>query len=154
MEMTLGKALRYRKRVAEWIARCNRRITEGNRLLVGAEPICNVDEELRRRAVLVQHLVDLKTAIEDANGPVRRLIKEVSELKAEVALLRGLPTQSGASLEGFSETPVEFTVAVGQDEADRRIDDLESEIDLAHEKLDTFNATTTIIIPDLRVNDP
>lgn len=101
------------------------------------ELILNVDSKLNE-------LVELKTKIHIANGPVYGKIFRMAELKSHVSKLSGLDCSSGKQ-KSWGDT--EYTNKVSEIrivDRDYLIKMAETEIETLQDELDEFNATTNI----------
>lgn len=94
--VTLAKALKMKNRLKGEIDRLSGDVERYARQPKDRDPNLRVDaaELWEERSDLVDRLIMLKTAIAKANGPILWDIFTVSELKAEIALLRSLDPAS------------------------------------------------------------
>lgn len=64
-----------------------------------------------------------------------------------MTLLTGLNTKHGTVVEGYPTSgPVTYIAQFRKGEVDTMVTDLETRIDALQDKLDTFNATTTVAV--------
>jgi len=151
VKLTLAKALSYKKRVAGWIAKVNDKVQSSNSAVQGEEREEDIRALVQRREALVNHLIDLKVAVAQANAPIVGKIFRLSESKTEVDFWNGINTNHGTSASsyyGSGDAPV-YEAEVRRQEADQNAARLETQIDTIQSELDTFNHNTTIDIPDL-----
>ena len=146
LQITLAKALKLKNRLAGKIAKLTLTVQTYNSTQEAAERI-DVRAAYEQRADLVRRLTDLKHAIARANAPIQRDIFDLAELKAEVTLLAGLNTKHGTFLEGYPTAgTVAYVAQFRKADVDAMTDALETKIDALQDKLDTFNAQTTIAV--------
>lgn len=144
--VNLAKALKLKNRLAGRIAKLTQNVQNYNSTQEKAEQI-DVRAAYTERADLVRRLTDLKAAVALANAPVQRDIFLLAELKAEVTLLTGLNTKHGTVIEGYPTSgPVAYIAQFRKTEVDAMVADLEERIDALQDRLDAFNATTTIAV--------
>jgi hypothetical protein len=95
---------------------------------------------------LTNDLIVLKTQIHKANLPVYDKIFELSELKSQVKLLKGLNCSSGKVAGGrWGEgEPVIKHAEINIVEKDKMIKELESRIEKIQDELDQWNHNTLI----------
>ncbi len=95
---------------------------------------------------LSNDLIVLKTAIHKANAPVYSKIFELSELKNQVKMLKGLNCSSGKVAGGrWGEgEPVVKHAEINVVEKDNMVKNLEARIDQIQDELDQWNHTTLI----------
>ena len=94
----------------------------------------------------INELIDLKTAIHRANGPVYDKIFRLSELKSQVKNLRGLNCSEGKERNIYSRDsePIMKTAEISLLQRDEMVSNIEAEIEDIQEQLDIFNAKTEI----------
>jgi hypothetical protein len=146
--MTVAQALKHKNRLAQQISRLNEDIKASNSIVVDgvADLKDSVQEALVRRDSMVNELIAVKVAISVATEPVRRRIYELSELKAKIALLRGMSTKAGAVVDRYSRgESVTYMAQLKKFEVDDMVGVLEAEIDAIQEELDKFNHTTDVV---------
>ena len=141
--ISLAKALKLKNRIAGRVAQISQDIKTYNSRQEGAEVI-DIQRRWAERAALVARLVDLKSAISQANGPVQRVIYTLAESKALMALLNELNTQHGAVSQYHIQAPIHFVAQIRKEQVDQERRRLEREVDVLQEQLDRFNQLTTI----------
>jgi hypothetical protein len=142
VEVSLAKALKIKNRLAGRVAALSQDIKTYNSRQEGAEVI-DVQRRHAERAELVARLVDLKTAINQANQPVQHVIYTLAERKALLSLLGELNTQHGA-VSHYHQAAVNFVAQIRKEQVDEERLGLEREVDALQEQLDRFNQLTTI----------
>ena len=146
LNITLAKALKLKNRLAGKIAKLTQTVQLYNSTQQTAEQI-DVRTAFAERADLVRRLTELKHAVARANAPIQRDIFDLAELKAEVTLLAALNTKHGTFLEGYPTAgTVAYVAQYRKADVDAMTDALEARIDALQDKLDTFNAQTTIAV--------
>jgi hypothetical protein len=151
--MTLSRALRYKKRVIETIRSLETDISSNNSVVVGSEREVDVRVALQKRQAWVNHLVDLKLAIQDATKPMQRLVLELAEAKSEISFWNKLDTTNGVRKDryGYGDPEAKVEAEIRKAERDESVKVLQEKIDSYQTKLDDFNASTLIEVkaPDL-----
>src|SRR5262249_20696445 len=95
---------------------------------------------LKAREELVEALVGLKTAINEANREVQRDIYDLAEKKATAQFLAGLNTRHGPQPAVYpNTTEVHYVAALKKADVDALVVRLEKEIDQLQDRLDQFN---------------
>jgi hypothetical protein len=95
---------------------------------------------METREQLVEALVSLKTAINDANREAQRDIYLLAEKKATAQFLAGINTRHGLQPAVYpSTTEVHYVAALKKADVDALLARLETEIDQLQDKLDHFN---------------
>ena len=149
MKMTLAKALKHKKRVAQKIAQISDDIRHNNSILAVNESEVDVFALDAKRIELTDYLVTLKTAMHRASDAVRDKIFLLAELKASILFYRSVSTQHGkreAHRFGGGDEFVEHKATLRKDAVDHLVTDLEGRIDVIQDQLEEFNATTKIDI--------
>lgn len=100
-------------------------------------------DELEKSIQKMDELLDLKTKIHIANQPVYKLIFRLSELKALIRSLKGIPTTEGL-FKGYTDEPVRTVAEINEVELRELVKKYEDEIEDIQEKLDKHNLLTEI----------
>jgi len=152
--ITLAKALRCRKRLAGELDQARSQIAAYNSLPAGAERI-DVRTLFVRQREMVEQLVALKHGISQANndngGVVLDLILRQGEAKAELTWLASVPTRHGQYSE-YGDGQIDYVSEMRKAELDRRRVELTREVDDLQDRIDAYNARTTMVV-DRRVVD-
>ncbi len=139
-EITLGKALKVKNRLAGRLAKVQADIQAFNSVPTGQADQVNVPALLKTREELVGALVSLKTAINEANREAQRDIYDLAEKKATAQFLAGVNTRHGPQPAVYpNTTEVSYVAALKKADVDARTAGLEKEIDQLQDKLDQFN---------------
>ena len=139
-EITLGKALKIKNRLAGRLAKVQADIQAYNSVPDGQADQVNVLALMKSREELVGALVGLKTAINDANREAQRDIYDLAEKKATAQFLAGVNTRHGPQPAVYpNTTEVSYVAALKKADVDALTAGLEQEIDQLQDKLDQFN---------------
>jgi hypothetical protein len=146
-EITLGKALKIKNRLAGRLAKVQADIQAYNSVPGGQVNQVNVPALLRTREELAAALVSLKTAINDANRTAQRDICALAEKKATAAFLAGVNTRHGPQPPVYPSTvEVTYVAALKKADVDGLVARLETEIDQLQDRLDEFNHVHKIVV--------
>jgi hypothetical protein len=100
-------------------------------------------ERLRR---LQEAIVTVKAAIQRANVAVYEDVLRLAETKALVQMLTNLNTKHGSE-PGFNRVEYRFAATITKPETLEMIRRLEAQIDALQDKLNQYNAATTVELP-------
>jgi hypothetical protein len=146
--MKLSKALKVKNKLAGEIALAQRLINESNVTEGDNKSPHNVVELYGTLIEKQAALARLKGQIAVANGPIAYDIALMAELKARIAFLRSVPVKDGRFFSGGGyrqePTPIDYHSALKADEIERNIASLSQQIEALQDKVDEFNATTSI----------
>jgi hypothetical protein len=154
MNLTLARALSYKKRVAERLKQVETDVQTNNSVLAGQDRESDVLALIEERHRLVNHMIDLKVAIQQANGPIQRLILELAEMKSENDFFRRVPTLHGVRQNQYSYDPgqpntLNYESVLRKAEVDDLVKRNNIRIDKTQERLENHNHVTTITIEDI-----
>jgi hypothetical protein len=138
---SLSKALKIKSRLAGRFASLSATISIYNSMEEGRQgevDILALDKQKQEMAVA---LIQLKTAIYEANRGIYLTLNELSEKKSEVSFLSTLNTRHGAE-QGYNSEKTVYVAAISKQEVDRRVKKLEKEIDDLQDVVDKYNAET------------
>ena len=139
-EITLGKALKIKNRLAGRLAKAQADIQAYNSVPEGQADQVNVPALVQTREELVKALVDLKPAINDANREIQRDVYDLAEKKGTVQFLAGVCTRHGPLPAVYpSTTEINYVAALKKADVDALVARLEKEIDQLQDRLDQFN---------------
>lgn len=139
--LSLSKALKVKNRLAGRLAKVNLSIATYNCTVEGRKGEVDVKELDIQRTALVASLVDLKSSIYEANKGIYRSIILIGEKKGEIEFLNGLNTKHGSEPHGYQGTVVTYISVIQKVEVDKRVKQLEKEIDVIQDEIDGYNAT-------------
>jgi predicted nucleic acid-binding Zn-ribbon protein len=138
--LSLSKALKLKNRLAGRLAKTNLTIAQYNCTVDGRKDEVNIKELDTQRTALVAALVDLKTSIYEANKGIYRNIILIGEKKGEIEFLSGLNTKHGTEPHGYQSQQVTYVSVIQKTDVDKRVKQLEKEIDALQDKIDEYNA--------------
>lgn len=146
-EITLAKALKIKNRLAGRLAKVQCDIQTYNSVPAGQADQVDVPALLRTHEELVDAVIAIKTALNDANREVQRTIYELAETKGTLQLLNGINTRHGPQPAVYpSTTEVNYVAALKKADVDARVAALEKEIDRLQDQLDEFNHARTVAV--------
>ena len=139
-EITLAKALKIKNRLTGRLAKVQADIQAFNSVPEGQAGQVNVPALMQTREELVEALVSLKTAINEANRAAQRDIYDLAEKKATAQFLAAVNTRHGPQPALYpNTTEVSYVAALKKADVDGLVARLEKEIDRLQDKLDQFN---------------
>ena len=144
--ITISKALKFKNRLAARISQTSSDIQDYNSVIKDTDRDVDINAAMKDRARLVEALIKTKAAIFEANRKVYEDIVRISELKAEIVFLRTISTSHGPQSSYGSQDPIIHEAHLRKADVDKRVRELESDIDSIQDKLDAFNAETKIEI--------
>ena len=149
--VTLAKALSIKNRLAGRLSQARSNIEAYNSVPAGqrdddARATVDVRAEYERLLMLQEGLVAVKAAIHRTNTPVYEDVLRLAEKKALVQMLGGLNTKHGTE-PGYAGVEFRYSATILKPEVLEMVRRLEAEIDKLQDKLNHFNATVTVEIP-------
>jgi predicted nucleic acid-binding Zn-ribbon protein len=138
--LSLSKALKVKSRLAGRFSKISSTITAYNCTVDGRRAEVDVKELDKQRSALSSALIDLKTAIYEANKGIYRTINQLAEKKGEIDFLNSLDTKHGTE-NTYQGTAVTYVSAIQKQEVDKRVKQLEKEVDDLQDQIDQYNAT-------------
>jgi len=150
--VTLAKALSIKNRLAGRLSQARSNIEAYNSVPAGqrdddARATVDVRAEYERLLMLQEGLVAVKAAIHRANTPVYEDVLRLAEKKALVQMLGGLNTKHGTE-PGYAGVEFRYSATIRKPEVLEMVRRLEAEIDKFQDKLNHFNATATVEVPE------
>jgi len=146
--MKVKQALKYKKKLASKMNQEFSKVQMYNSVEEGSIRVYDVVESMRNWLTMSEELVELKTKLHLANGPVYGKIFRMSELKSQLSNLKSLDCVEGKYSDRYSrmggETPIIKTAKISVLEKDQMVLKIEEEIERLQEELDEHNATTSI----------
>jgi hypothetical protein len=146
--MKVKQALKYKKKLASKMNQEFSKVQMYNSVEEGSARVYDVVESMRNWLTMSEELVELKTKLHLANGPVYGKIFRMSELKSQLSNLKSLDCVEGKYSDRYSrmggETPIIKTAKISVLEKDQMVLKIEEEIERLQEELDEHNATTSI----------
>jgi len=148
--ISLTKALKVKNRLAGRLAQVTSTIQVYNSAVKGRSTEVDVAQLDKDRKQLVDALVSLKAAIYENNRGIYHFLAELEENKSEIEFLRGLNTRHGTE-PGYQGQTVEYVAVIKKTDVDKRIKQLEREIDGLQDKIDAYNASSDRLSVDARI---
>jgi hypothetical protein len=150
--ISLAKALSIKNRLAGRLAQARSNIETYNSVLAGqrdaeGRSVVDVRAEYERLLLLQEAIVTVKAAIQRANEPFYEDVLRLAEKKALVQMLSNLNTKHGSE-PGFNGVEYRYTATILKPEVLEMVRRLEAEIDRLQDKLNQFNATTQVSLPE------
>jgi hypothetical protein len=142
--MNLTKALKHKKKLIKLAEEQYIRFSKFNSTLVGTETPYNAEQAFNEWIRLTDELVELKTKIHIANGPIMNKIHRMSELKNMIHRFRNIDTKSGMQRDYYDKEAVEYTSFIDVVKKDTQIHAWEGMIEELQEEIEAYNATTKI----------
>ena len=146
--MKVKQALKYKKKLASKMNQEFSKVQMYNSVEEGSTRVYDVKESMQNWLKMSEELVELKTKLHLANGPVYGKIFRMSELKSQLSNLKSLDCVEGKYSDRYSrmggDAPIIKTAQIGILEKDQMILSIEEEIERIQEELDEHNATTSI----------
>jgi hypothetical protein len=142
--MNLTKALKHKKKLIKLAEEQYIRFSKFNSTLVGTETPYNAEQAFNEWIRLTDELVELKTKIHIANGPIMNKIHRMSELKNMIHRFRNIDTKSGMQRDYYDKEAVEYTAFIDVVKKDTQIHAWEGMIEELQEDIEAYNATTKI----------
>jgi hypothetical protein len=105
----------------------------------------DVRAEYERLLMLQEGLVAVKAAVQRANTAVYDDVLRLGEKKALIQMLNGLNTKHGSE-PGFNGVEYRYSATLLKPEVLEMVRRLEGEIDKLQDRLNQYNATTTVEI--------
>lgn len=138
--ITLAKALKVKNRLAGRLAKVQTDIQTYNSVPEGQAGQVDVRALMKSREELVEALVTIKTAINEANREIQRGIYDLAEKKGAAEFLAHVSTRHGLQPPDYhSTTPVMYVATLKKAEVDALVAALEKEMDRVQDQLDQFN---------------
>lgn len=145
--ISLAKALKLKNRLVGKITALQTVIRTYNSVEDSTEKFDTV-AALELLGQLKHYLIDLKSSISLANSSIQKDIFELAETKADIAFLSSIPTRHGEFSQGYSEEKIVYTANIRKAAIDEFTTRLQAHIDDLQDRLDEYNAKTTIEIEE------
>lgn len=142
--MNIKQALKLKNKLTAQIAELYRLAKTYNSIEEGNPRRYSIVQLLNQANALTNELVDLKTQIHLANGPVYGKIFRLAELKGRAKQIAGIGCEEGKVTERYGSTVSIKEAEMNVIERDNLLRQLETEIEQLQDELDIHNATTTI----------
>ena len=145
--MNVKKSLKEKNRLVKEIQELYARLSQYNSVEVGNVRPYSPKDMLEQINEKSNELVELKTNIHTANGPVYQHIFRLSELKSMIARIKNLDCNEGIVQDYYSrnrETPAVKETEISIVERDNMVKDMETAIESIQDALDNHNQITEI----------
>ena len=145
--MNIKKALKEKNRLVKEILDLHTRVATYNSVEVGNVRPYSAKESMELLNQKSNELVELKTNIHKANGPVYHHIFRLSELKSMISRIKNLDCNEGIVQDYYSrnrETPAVKETEISIVERDEMVKHMEGQIEEIQDILDNFNQITEI----------
>lgn len=151
MEITLARALKLKNRLTQKLNKATLDLRRYNSIRKEVERPIEIEKVWKEHIVLRDNLVELKTAIGLANGPILSYLYRMAEIKGELSILAALDTTNGPVVQAArgmatEDKIVEHIAYVDKKQADELTQQLSDEFDLLQGTIDIFNAQTKITV--------
>ena len=145
--MNIKKALKEKNRLVKEILDLHTKVATYNSVEVGNVRPYSAKESMELLNQKSNELVELKTNIHRANGPVYQHIFRLSELKSTIARIKNLDCNEGIVQDYYSrnrETPAVKMTEISIVERYEMVKHMENQIEEIQDILDNFNQITEI----------
>ena len=145
--MNIKKALKEKNRLVKEILDLHTRVATYNSVEVGNVRPYSAKESMELLNQKSNELVELKTKIHTANGPIYKHIFRLSELKSTIARIKNLDCNEGIVQDYYSrnrETPAVKETEISIVERDEMVKHMEGQIEEIQDILDYHNQITEI----------
>jgi hypothetical protein len=147
--MNIKKALKLKNKLVLQVSENYQKVSAYNSVEEGSKKPYDTRESLEAYNSSVNELIELKTKIHRANGPVYDKIFRLSELKSMAARMKSLNCQEGkvsqrSRWDVTEGQPTLMVAEIGIVERDEMVKHIEAQIEEIQDILDTHNAVTEI----------
>lgn len=146
-QITLAKALKLKNRLAGRLSKVQEDISTYNSVLKEQVGKVDIPACVKLRDQIQESLIGLKTKIILANGEIQETLIRMGETKSKLTFLEMIPVRDGQERHGYQNTEITWVAAISKADIDSERKKLESEIDSMQDKVDTFNHTQKLEIP-------
>lgn len=139
-KVSLAKALKLKNRLSGRLVVAQGKIRSYNSMAEGRTEV-NVRELDKTQLQIIDAIVSLRTSIYKANIGIYREIEEIKQKKLLLQFLQGLNTRHGVEPNVYGgDKTIKYIAEIQQAEVDKRVKELEREVDALQDKIDTYNA--------------
>jgi hypothetical protein len=142
--MTIAQALKEKNKKVASIQKLWDRINRYNSVQEGAERPYNIEDLFIQVETETTALVKLKARIHEVSQPIRESIFELSELKNLVQRVKSVTTTKGVHRDRYDSASSVMTAVLDIMWQDKKVEELEAQIEKIQERLDNFNHTREI----------
>ena len=150
MQITLAKALKLKNRLTKKLNDVRSEVLANNQIMVGNTRNVDVNQQMQLAARIQDAIINLKTAINQANMPITPIILLNAELKGEISFLTGIPRMDGKQMSGgyLENKTIEYSSVFNHQMITGLVRNCEESIDKNQDTIDTHNHTTMIDVAD------
>lgn len=146
--ITLARALKLKNRLAGQLTKVGGRAVAHNSFVEGSHSPYDTVKVFAEYRRIANQLVELKAKVQTANAPIHAKIAMMGEYRTEIVLLNSMSVTKGTVVEpnygeGKDKTRV-YVAAIDKLSRDNSVANLEQEIDMLQDEIDSHNATTKI----------
>ena len=147
-EVSLAKALKIKNKQARKVADLRKRIEQYNSVAEGTPRPFDIEATYAELVAATKLLVEVKSAINQANAPIQPHIYEMAELRGLAHFFRNLTIQDGPAMNFYGgSVPTVYSAVMNAARTEEIVTDLENQADDLQDKVDAHNATVKIEIP-------
>lgn len=146
--ISVAKALKLKNRLAGRLNEVQETIQTYNSTLAEQHnKDVDVPALVKDRNEIEECLVRLKATLLAANNPIHESIVRQGELKSRIEWLKSLPTMDGVQRHGYQNTEIKYLAFMKKKDVDEQVRLAQRDIDAIQDKLDEFNHSTKLEIP-------
>lgn len=142
--MNIKQALKLKVQLGKELTELYHLIRTNNSTIVDNPKHYSVIQLMDDAKAKFDELIDLKTKIHLANGPVYDKIFKLSELKVKASMYGSIGCTEGKQTQYNNSEPVYYQVEINVKDIKSMVKGIEEEIRQIQDELDTFNAITEI----------
>ena len=143
--MNLNKALKYKNSVVGEISDIKEKIKKHNSHVEGnvSSKSFDMNNAVERLNELVQILVNLKIAINEANRKLYPIIFLISEYKALISFWKEVDSTEGTKIVGYGEVAHKYGNHLNERTIDDSIKTIQLKVDQLQDEIDEYNLTNS-----------
>lgn len=135
--MNLRKAIQRKKRIAGVLAESYTKLRRANITPEGRPPLISSREILERIKEKSEEIIQLKVQIQKANLPILEDIYRLAELKSLVNEMRNINSLHDRRYD--NSQAIVYTICIDEIEQEAIIADLEKQIEVIQDRIESFN---------------
>jgi hypothetical protein len=135
--MNLRKAIQRKKRIAGVLAESYTKLRRANITPEGRPPLISSREILERIKEKSEEIIQLKVQIQKANLPILEDIYRLAELKSLVNEMRNINSLHDKRYD--NSQAIVYTICIDEIEQEAIIADLEKQIEVIQDRIESFN---------------
>lgn len=146
MKWNIARALKEKTRIVSKINIIDSLIKEENSIEEGNSRSCDIIEKVSQRMELMEYLIKLKTAISVANAGIADKLNRMAELKGLLIFYKSLNCREGQFVNRYDSNSDKtiITAVIHKQDAAKKVEEIQIEIDKLQDEIDDFNAITLI----------